>query len=102
MRQQKYFLRHLPRNAPSLFNLGAHEFTTRFHDGRIMDDPSRPSGIRTPLDEDMVTGFSGVLSAQTMFTVLGPDEMAGHYIENDASQAVRQGRLTGHAAASDQ
>ncbi len=91
----------IPRNAPALFNLGAHSFTVLFHDGRIEADKTRPSGIRTPLDEDMMTGFSGVLSAQTMFPVLSQDEMAGHYSENEVSRAVRQGRITGEGGAWD-
>ncbi|KAG1649454.1 Methylamine utilization protein MauG [Nymphon striatum] len=55
----------IPRNAPALFNLGAYEFSTMFHDGRLQADPSQPGGIRTPMDADMVTGFASVLSAQT-------------------------------------
>ena len=85
----------IPRNAPPLFNMGARDVTVMFHDGRIEVDTSRPSGLRTPLEDEMVTGFSGLLSAQTMFPVLSPDEMAGHYGENEISTAVRQGRLTG-------
>jgi cytochrome c peroxidase len=84
----------IPRNAPALFNLGAREFTHMFADGRIEEDPSRPSGLRTPLDESMVGGFHSVLAAQAMFPVLSPDEMAGHYMENDLSTAVREGMLT--------
>lgn len=91
----------IPRNAPALFNLGAHEFTVLFHDGRIERDPDRPGGLRTPLDDDMVTGFASLLSAQTMFPVLSADEMAGHYGENEISTAVRQGRLTGPGGAWD-
>lgn len=91
----------IPRNAPALFNLGAAEFTVMFHDGRIEADPSRPSGLRTPLEDEMVAGFASLLSAQTMFPVLSPDEMAGHYQENEISQAVRQGRLTGPGGAWD-
>ncbi|KFE33918.1 cytochrome-c peroxidase [Thioclava atlantica] len=85
----------IPRNSPALFNLGAREFTRLFDDGRIEADPSRPSGLRTPMEDEMVTGFASVLSAQTMFPVLAPDEMAGHYSENDISKAVRSGRITG-------
>ena len=73
----------IPRNAQALWNLGAHEFTVLFHDGRIEVDETRPGGIRTPLAEDMVGGFATLLSAQTMFPVLSPDEMAGHYSENE-------------------
>ncbi len=91
----------VPRNAPALFNLGVRNLTVLFHDGRISVDPNRPGGIRTPLDEDMVAGFASLLSAQTMFPVLSPDEMAGHYGESDVSTAVRQGLLTGTGGAWD-
>ena len=91
----------IPRNSPALFNLGSEEFTILFHDGRIETDQSRKSGLRTPLEDDMVVGFDGILSAQTMFPVLSPDEMAGHYQENDISKLVRQGRLTGSGGAWD-
>ena len=83
------------RNAPGLFNLGAPEFVTLFHDGRLQADASEASGMRTPLGDDMEAGFDSVLSAQMMFPVLSPDEMAGHYSENDVAQAVRQGFMTG-------
>ena len=89
----------VPRNAQALWNLGAHEFTVLFHDGRI---EALPYGtLRTPLDADMVRGFDTILSAQTMFPVLSPDEMAGHYAENDVSSAVRRGELTGGGGAWD-
>jgi len=91
----------VPRNAPGLWNLGAQEFTALFHDGRIEADADQPGGIRTPMGGDMALGFSGVLSAQTMFPVLSQDEMAGHYSENDVSKAVRRGRITGEDGAWD-
>lgn len=91
----------IPRNAPALFNLGAEEFTVLFHDGRIEVDPTRPGGLRTPLDDDMTLGFDSILSAQTMFPVLSSDEMAGHLNENDVSIAVRRGVLTGPGGAWD-
>lgn len=93
--------RRIPRNAPPLFNLGHRGVTALFADGRIERDPDRPAGLRTPLGGDMSRGFSGILSAQTMFPVLSPDEMAGHYQENDVAKAVRQGRLTGPGGAWD-
>lgn len=91
----------IPRNATALFNLGAGEFTTLFHDGRIETDSERPSGLRTPLEDEMVAGFASILSAQTMFPVLSPDEMAGHYQENDVSTAVREGIITAPGGAWD-
>ena len=92
----------VPRNAPALFNLGAAEFTHMFHDGRLEADSTRPNGIRTPLGDAMAEGFDSVLSAQAMFPVLSPDEMAGHYSENPISQAVRMGHLSLSGGAWDQ
>jgi cytochrome c peroxidase len=91
----------IPRNAPALFNLGAREFTVMFLDGRLEADLAHPSGLRSPMDADMVHGFASVLSAQTMFPVLSRDEMAGSYRENDIALAVRQGRIGGVGGAWD-
>jgi len=91
----------IPRNSPALFNLGAKEFTVLFHDGRIEVDAEMPSGFRTPLDDDMLDGFASLLSAQTMFPVLSPDEMAGQNMENDVAKAVRQGLITAQGGAWD-
>ncbi|MEM7644484.1 MAG: cytochrome c peroxidase [Pseudomonadota bacterium] len=88
----------IPRNAPGLWNLGAHEFTVLFHDGRIEETAH---GLRTPMGPEMTEGFATLLSAQTMFPVLSSDEMAGHYSENDIAQAVRIGRITGDGGAWD-
>ncbi|MBS0563608.1 MAG: cytochrome-c peroxidase [Proteobacteria bacterium] len=84
----------IPRNTPPLFNLGARDVTLLFDDGRIAEDASRPSGLRTPLDDSLVTGFHSVLAAQPMFPILSPDEMAGHNLENDVSAAVHEGLIT--------
>ena len=87
------------RNAPALFNLGAKSFTKMFDDGRIEADPTRPSGLRTPMEDEMVRGFASVLSAQAMFPVLAQDEMAGNAAENDVSKLVREGQITGPGGA---
>ncbi|RDC72294.1 cytochrome-c peroxidase [Rhodovulum sp. 12E13] len=94
-------LQRIPRNATGLWNLGAQEFTVFFHDGRLEEDPTRPGGIRTPLGEEMVSGFDSALAAQAMFPVLSPDEMAGHYGENDIAEAVGQGMLAHEGGAWD-
>lgn len=91
----------IPRNAPAMWNLGALEFQVMFHDGRLEADPSEPDGIRTPLGSEMTSGFDSVLAAQAMFPVLSPDEMAGHYSENEISQAVRLGFLSSDGGAWD-
>nr|WP_246149774.1 cytochrome c peroxidase [Tritonibacter litoralis] len=89
----------IPRNAPGLWNLGATEFTVFFHDGRLEQDANEPNGLRTPLGMQMPQGFQSALAAQAMFPVLSPDEMAGHYSENDVSKAVRLGLITQDAGA---
>ena len=89
----------IPRNAPALFNLGYAEFSTLFHDGRV----ERLSGglIRTPLGNVTDDRPLGVLAALSAFPVLSPDEMAGHYSENDVSDAVRRGVVKGEGGAYD-
>jgi cytochrome c peroxidase len=82
----------VPRNAQPLFNLGAKQIQVLFHDGRVEVDTTRNSGLRTPLEDEMVSGFASIISAQTMFPVLSGDEMAGHYSEmkyHKLSGAVR-------------
>ncbi|MBV6658682.1 MAG: cytochrome-c peroxidase [Devosiaceae bacterium] len=91
----------IPRNAQALWNVGAKEYSTLFHDGRVEIDASFEGGMRTPLGPEMMQGFASMLSAQTMFPVLSADEMAGHYSENEISQAVRLGRITGEGGAWD-
>ncbi len=91
----------IPRNSPGLWNLGATEFETFFHDGRLEADPARPDGFRTPLGTHMRSGFGSALAAQAMFPVLSPDEMAGHYSENEVSKAVRLGFLAQQGGAWD-
>ncbi len=87
------------RNAPALFNLGAKQFTSLFHDGRLEVDESQANGIRTPLGQSMMMGFNSVLSAQAMFPIASPDEMAGHYNENEISIAIRKGQVAGKEGA---
>ncbi|MFB0994104.1 MAG: cytochrome-c peroxidase, partial [Paracoccaceae bacterium] len=70
---KNYPEQRVPRNSPSLYNTGALEYTALFADGRIEVDRLRPAGIRSPLEEDMMSGFASILSAQTMFPVLSPD-----------------------------
>ena len=89
----------IARNAPALFNLGAKTFTKMFDDGRIQEDHSRPSGLRTPMEDSMVKGFASVLSAQAMFPVLAQDEMAGNDAENPIAKLVREGQITGPGGA---
>ena len=82
----------IPRNAPALFNLGAAEFTVMFHDGRLEEGPSRR---RTPFAPGTIAHDLPMLAAQALLPLMSPDEMAGHYSENEVSTAVRRGDFDG-------
>ena len=82
----------IPRNAPALFNLGAAEFTVMFHDGRLEEGPGRR---RTPFAPGTIAHDLPMLAAQALLPLMSPDEMAGHYSENEVSTAVRRGDFDG-------
>jgi cytochrome c peroxidase len=85
----------VPRNAPPLFNLGAREFTTLFHDGRVQPNPAMPGGIESPAGADLPAGLDNVLAAQAMFPVTSGTEMAGQAGENPVADAAAAGDLAG-------
>ena len=76
------------RNAQPLFNLGARQFTTLFHDGRVEVDPRDPSQILTPVGDALPDGLENILAAQALFPVVAVDEMAGHRGRNEIADAV--------------
>lgn len=82
--------RRVPRNASSLFNLGAKEFTHLFHDGRVSIDPIFPSGFNTPAEEFLPKGLDSLLAAQALFPVTSAVEMAGERNENQIAGATRR------------
>ena len=85
----------VPRNAPPVFNLGAREFTTLFHDGRVQVDPTQPSGFRSPAGDALPPGLDNVLAVQAMFPVTSGTEMAGQPGENPVADAAASGDLAG-------
>ena len=85
----------VPRNAPALFNLGAREFATLFHDGRIEPDPGFPNGLATPAGHELPGGLDDALAAQAMFPVTSGTEMAGQPGENPVADAAAAGDLAG-------
>ncbi|GAA3874081.1 cytochrome-c peroxidase [Celeribacter arenosi] len=83
----------VPRNAPALYNLGALEYRSMFHDGRV---ETRADGtLRVPIEDPFFSRVSGILATQSAFPVLSADEMAGQVSENDLSKTVRKGRFSG-------
>ena len=85
----------VPRNSPALFNLGAREFTTLFHDGRVEPDPHSPNGIASPAGAALPPGLDNALAAQAMFPVTSGTEMAGQPGENPVADAAASGDLIG-------
>ncbi|WP_411891839.1 cytochrome-c peroxidase [Yoonia sp. SDW83-1] len=77
----------VPRNAQPLWNIGAREYVSLFHDGRVewIEDGMR---IRNPADEELPEGVSDVLVAQAFFPVTSPIEMAGQFGENPVADAA--------------
>ena len=90
----------VPRNAPPVFNLGAHEFTVLFHDGRVSANPAFPSGCETPAGYDLPDNLENVIACQAMFPVTSATEMAGQVDEygvpeNPIIAAADAGKLAG-------
>ena len=85
----------VPRNAPALFNLGAREFTSLFHDGRVQPNAKFPNGIESPAGFDLPEGLDSPLAAQAMFPVTSATEMAGQAGENPVADAAAAGDLAG-------
>lgn len=85
----------VPRNAQPLYNIGAREYRSMFHDGRLEPDPHHTfeSGFWSPAREDLPPGLDNLLAAQAMFPVLSQIEMAGQKGENPVATAVAEDRL---------
>lgn len=83
----------VPRNAPHIFNLGAIEFTTMFHDGRVVEDDTHAKGFATPAGDDLLSGLDNALAAQAVFPVTSGTEMAGQPPENDIANLAAAGDL---------
>jgi len=85
----------VPRNSPSIFNAGAREFDTMFHDGRVSVNSGAPSGFDSPAGPDLPLGLENVLAAQAMFPVTSATEMAGQVGENPIADAAAVNNLAG-------
>lgn len=82
----------VPRNSPPIFNLGAKEFKTMFHDGRLQAKFGR---FETPIDSQIPSGLDNVLAVQAMLPVTSDHEMAGQHNENDVAIAAAKKRFSG-------
>lgn len=81
--------KRVPRNAPSLFNLGATEIDVLFHDGRLSVSELYGNGFNSPAEEYLPQGLSSIVAAQALFPLTSETEMAGNPGENDIAGATK-------------
>ncbi len=80
--------KRIPRNAPALWNLGAAEMVTLFHDGRIAVSDIYENGFNTPAQEWLPEGLNSILAVQALFPLTSQFEMAGDPGENQVAGAA--------------
>ena len=80
--------KRIPRNAPGLWNVGAVEFTTFFHDGRVGHSDDYGNGYDSPAEEWLPDGLPNLLAVQALFPLTSRFEMAGNVGENEVVGAV--------------
>lgn len=89
----------IPRNAPALWNVGATEYVTLFHDGRGAIDPVAPFGVKMPKGRALERPMASPLAAQAILPILSPEEMAGHADQNLIGLSVSKEQITGPGGA---
>ncbi|MEM9605354.1 MAG: cytochrome c peroxidase [Pseudomonadota bacterium] len=80
--------KRVPRNSQALFNLGARELHTMFHDGRLSESDLYGNGFNSPAEEWLPGGLDNLLAAQALFPLVAQFEMAGNLKENEVIGAV--------------
>ncbi|APX10381.1 cytochrome-c peroxidase [Tateyamaria omphalii] len=82
--------KRIPRNAPGLWNLGARDLHTIFHDGRLSVADTYENGFNSPAEEWLPEGLDNLLAAQAIFPLVAQFEMAGNPKENEVAGAIHQ------------
>ena len=80
--------KRIPRNSPGLWNLGARDIHTLFHDGRLSKSDAYGNGFNSPAQEWLPEGLNSLLAAQVLFPLTSQFEMAGNVAENQVTGAV--------------
>ena len=80
--------KRIPRNAPSLWNLGARQVSVMFHDGRLTESDIYENGFNSPAQEWLPKGLSSLLAAQALLPMTSQFEMAGNPKENQVAGAA--------------
>ena len=80
--------KRIPRNAPSLWNLGHNDIDTLFHDGRLTVSDIYGNGYDSPAEEWLPAGLDNLVAAQALFPMVAQFEMAGNPRENEIAGAT--------------
>lgn len=80
--------KRIPRNVPSLWNLGHKDITVLFHDGRLTAADTYGNGFNSPAEEWLPKGLNNLLAAQALFPLTAQFEMAGNPRENEIAGAI--------------
>lgn len=75
--------KRIPRNAPSLWNLGHNSVEVLFHDGRLTRSDLYGNGFDSPAEEWLPSGLDNLVAAQALFPMAAQFEMLGNLGEND-------------------
>lgn len=82
--------KRIPRNAPSLWNLGHKSIEVLFHDGRLTQSDIYGNGFNSPAQEWLPQGLDSLVAAQALFPLTAQFEMAGNPGENEVTGAVSE------------
>lgn len=80
--------KRIPRNAPSLWNLGHTDIEVLFHDGRLTRSDIYGNGYDSPAEEWLPAGLDNLVAAQALFPMVAQFEMAGNPRENEIAGAT--------------
>jgi cytochrome c peroxidase len=80
--------KRIPRNAPSLWNIGHNSIDLLFWDGRLEVSDQFDNGFDSPAEEWLPAGLDNIVAAQSLFPLTAQFEMAGNPGENDIAGAT--------------
>lgn len=80
--------KRIPRNAPSLWNIGHNSIDVLFHDGRLEVSDQFGNGFDSPAEEWLPQGLDNIVAAQALFPLTAQFEMSGNPGENDVAGAT--------------
>jgi len=80
--------KRIPRNAPSLWNLGHKSINLLFLDGRLSRSDIYGNGYDSPAEEWLPEGLDNLVAAQALFPMVAQFEMAGNPRENEIAGAT--------------